>query len=66
MNQIDPSERTTTSFGELSRLPFQRSAMVTMLPSCSVRLTRRLPCSQVTSRPCRSVVLPLEKFDGWR
>ena len=27
-------------------------------PSCSVRVTRRPPCSHVTSRPSRSRVLP--------
>ena len=37
-----------------------------MDPSCSVRLTRRPPLSQVTSRPCRSRVLPLALFEGWR
>ena len=37
-----------------------------MLPSCSVRVTRRVRCSQVTSRPCRSRVLPLLLFDGSR
>ncbi len=37
-----------------------------MLPSYSVRVTRRLSCSQVTSRPWRSRVLPLAKFDGLR
>ena len=37
-----------------------------MLPSYSVRVTRRLSCSQVTRRPWRSRVLPLAKFDGLR
>jgi hypothetical protein len=37
-----------------------------MVPSYSVRVTRRLSCSQVTSRPWRSRVLPLAKFDGVR
>ena len=38
-----------------------------MLPSCSVRVTRRVTkCSQVTSRPCRSRALPLAKFAGDR
>jgi len=37
-----------------------------MLPSYSVRVTRRLSCSQLTSRPWRSRVLPLALFDGWR
>src|SRR6478736_7685679 len=27
--------------------------------SCSVRVTRRLPCSHETNRPCRSTVCPL-------
>ncbi len=36
------------------------------VPSYSVRVTRRLSCSQVTSRPWRSRVLPFEKFDGLR
>ena len=66
VNQIEPSDRTTTSLGLLSRLPSNRSAMTVMDPSCSVRLTRRLPCSHVTSRPCRSSVLPFEKPAGWR
>ena len=35
-----------------------------ILPSYSVRVTRRAACSQLTSRPCRSRVLPLVKFDG--
>ena len=35
-------------------------------PSYSVRVTRRLPCSQVTRRPCRSTVLPLEWPAGLR
>ena len=41
MNQIEPSDFTTASFGELSRFPSQRSATVVIEPSCSVRLTRR-------------------------
>ena len=50
MNQIEPSDFTTTSFGELRRLPSNGSISTVMLPSYSVRVTRR-PCSQVTSRP---------------
>jgi hypothetical protein len=48
---MDPSDLTTTSFGELSGLPSNRSRITVRLPSCSVRVTRRVPCSQVTSRP---------------
>ena len=35
-------------------------AMTVIEPSCSVRVTRRVSCSQVISRPSRSRVLPLE------
>ena len=66
MNQIEPSDLTTTSFGELSRLPSNRSRMTVIEPSYSVRVTRRPSCSQVTSRPWRSRVLPLAWFDGLR
>ena len=66
MNQIESSDLTTTSFGELSGLPSKRSSTTVMVPSYSVRVTRRLSCSQVTRRPWRSRVLPLEKFDGLR
>src|SRR6267378_6674805 len=37
-----------------------------MVPSCSVRVTRRASCSQLTRRPWRSRVLPLVLFDGLR
>ena len=60
MNQIDPSDRTTASFGLFSRFPSTRSAIVLIEPSCSVRETRLLPCSQVTSRPWASSVFPFE------
>ena len=60
MNQIAPSEATTTSLGELNRLPSYRSAMMVTVPSCSVRQTRLPLCSHVTRRPSRSVVLPFE------
>src|SRR5687767_7078194 len=66
VNQIEPSDLQTTSLGELSGLPSKLSAIVVMLPSYSVRVTRRASCSHVTSRPCRSRVLPLELFDGLR
>src|SRR5580704_19281842 len=66
VNQIDPSDLTTTSFGELSGLPSNLLHRMVIVPSCSVRVTRRAPCSQVTNRPWRSRVLPLELFDGLR
>ena len=66
MNQIEPSDFTTTSFGELRRRPSTASASTVTLPSYPVRVTRRPPCSQVTRRPCRSRVLPLAKSDGRR
>jgi hypothetical protein len=44
----------------------RRRSTVVMVPSYSVRETRRVPCSQVSSRPWRSRVLPLAKFDGLR
>src|SRR5215218_7272280 len=66
VNQIDPSERQTTSLGELSRLLSNVSASVETVPSYSVRVTRRVSCSQVTSLPWRSRVLPFEKLDGAR
>jgi hypothetical protein len=66
VNQIESSDFTTTSLGELRRRPSKASRSTVMLPSYSVRVTRRLSCSQVTSRPWRSRVLPLAKFDGLR
>ncbi len=66
VNQIEPSDFTTTSFGEFSRLPSNESISTVMEPSYSVLTTRRPPCSQVISRPWRSRVLPLAKFDGLR
>src|SRR5215475_16202772 len=66
VNQTDPSDLTTTSFGELSGLPSTRLHRTVIVPSCSVRVTWRPPCSQVTSRPCRSRVLPFELLEGLR
>ena len=40
--------------------------MIVMEPSYSVRVTRRVSCSQVTSRPWRSRVLPLALCEGLR
>jgi hypothetical protein len=57
--QIEPSDFTAASFGLFRRSPRHRSASTVTVPSCSVRVTRRLPCSQVISRPSRSRVLPL-------
>src|SRR5580704_13618299 len=65
-NQIESSDLTTTSFGELSGLPSNLSISTVIEPSYSVRVTRLASCSQVTSRPWRSRVLPFEKFDGLR
>src|SRR5687768_10284519 len=66
VNQIEPSDFTTTSLGEFSGLPSNFSATTVIVPSYSVRLTRRASCSHVTRRPWRSRVLPLELFDGLR
>jgi hypothetical protein len=66
LNQIEPSERQTMSLGELRRLPSKLWASTVMLPSYSVRVTRRLSCSQLRRRPWRSRVLPLVKLEGLR
>jgi hypothetical protein len=66
VGRIEPSEATAASFGEFSRLPLYLSAMIVIEPSSSVRVTRRPLCSQVISRPSRSIVLPLEFIDGCR
>jgi hypothetical protein len=66
VNQIEPSDLQTTSLGELSGLPSNLSAITVMVPSYSVRVTRRVSCSQVRRRPWRSRVLPLPLFEGLR
>ena len=66
VNQIEPSRAQTMSLGELSRLPSKRSASTVMLPSYSVRVTRRVRCSQLTRRPCMSRAWPLAWLDGQR
>src|SRR6266568_7019246 len=66
VNHTDPSDLTTTSLGELSGLCSKQLQITVIEPSCSVRVTRRMPCSQVTRRPWRSRVLPLALFDGLR
>ena len=60
------SDLTITPFGEFSGLPLNLSASTVIVPSYSVRVTRRVPCSQEIRRPWRSRVLPLMKLDGWR
>src|SRR5262249_36783016 len=64
--QIEPSDFTITSFGELSFLFSKLSQITVIAPSISVRVTRRASCSQETSRPWRSRVWPLALFDGLR
>jgi hypothetical protein len=66
VNQIDPSDLQTTSLGEFSALPSKRSATTVIVPSYSVRVTRRASCSQVRRRPWRSRELPFALFDGLR
>jgi len=51
VNQMESSDFTTMSLGEFRRLPFHFSAMTESEPSISVRVTRRVRCSHVTSRP---------------
>src|SRR5207244_28631 len=50
VNQMEPSDLTTTSLGELRRWPCQVSIKTVRVPSYSVRVTRRPPCSQVIER----------------
>src|SRR6202035_2314861 len=66
VNQIEPSDLHTISLGELKRLPLKLSARTVMVPSYSVRVTRRVRCSQLINRPWRSRALPLAKLDGCR
>src|SRR2546427_7450966 len=66
VNQTESSDLTTTSFVPLSGLPSNRSISTVIVPSYSVRVTRRPLCSQVMSRPWRSRVLPLAWFEGLR
>ena len=66
VNQTEPSDLTTTSLGELRRLPSKLSISTVIEPSYSVRVTRRPPCAQPTRRPWRSRVWPLAKFEGLR
>lgn len=66
VNQIAPPACSTTSFGLFSRLPWYRSASTVTEPSGSSLVTCRPPCSQLTSRPCRSTVCPLANRAGCR
>ena len=59
LNHTELSDLQTTSFGELSRLPSNRSINTVIDPSYSVRVMRRVSCSQLMRRPWRSRVLPL-------
>ena len=56
---IEPSERTTISFGLLNFLPRQCDAMVVNEPSCSMRQIVRCDQPAITKRPSRSKVMPL-------
>jgi hypothetical protein len=63
VNQMLSSDLTAMSFGALSRLPSKLSASTTILPSFSVRVTRRVTeCSPVMRRPWRSRALPLAQL----
>ena len=66
MNQIEPSARSTRSFGLLSRWPSHASASVVSLPSGSTRVTDRLPWWQCTTRPRRSTIRPFAYPAGER
>ena len=66
VNQIESSDLQTMSLGEFSRLPLNLSASTVIVPSYSVRVTLRVRCSQTSSRPWRSRVMPFELFAGWR
>ena len=66
VNHSAPSLAQTMSLGEFNRLPLKVSASTVTLPSYSVRVTRRVRCSQASSRPWRSRARPLAKFDGAR
>src|SRR5271154_917135 len=61
---MDPSDFTTTSFGRLRRRPWKLLASTVMLPSTSLRVTRRESCSQARRRPWRSRVRPLARSVG--
>src|SRR6516225_9342373 len=61
---MQPSDLTTTSLGRLSWRPWKLLATTVMLPSSSCLVTRRVSCSQATSRPCRSRVRPLARLVG--
>ena len=64
MNQIEPSDLRTMSFGELSGFAIELSASTVILPLYSVQRDARVRCSQVSRRPWRSRYMPFGKFDG--
>ena len=49
--------------GLFRRLPSKLSTSTVRLPSASTREMRRLPCSQMTSRPSVSMVRPFDEID---
>ena len=63
MNQTEPSDLIVTFFGVFSRAPCHSSVSTAMPPSYSVSVT---PSPQVSSRPCRSRLLPFAKLDSRR
>src|SRR5260370_41869447 len=65
-NQIESSDLTDTSFGELRRLPSKRSISTVIDPSYSVRVIRRVSCSPLVRRPWRAGVVPFACFEGLR
>jgi hypothetical protein len=56
---MESSDLTMTSLGELSGLPSNLSISTVIVPSYSVRVTRRIFGSQAMSRPWRSRASPL-------
>ena len=61
LNQIDPSDLTTTSLGAVRRFPSKLSGeeSTVVVPSYSVRVSRCASISHVIRWPWRSRVLPL-------
>src|SRR5688572_14299465 len=64
VNQIEPSDFTTISFGVLSFLPCHLSASVFHEPSCSWRNTVRPPQPATRMRFSRSSASPLAFTEG--
>src|SRR5262245_48522745 len=66
VNQIEPSDLTTISFGLLSFFPSQRSASTLREPFFSKRNTVRPPQPATISRFSRSRQVPFALADGRR